>query len=281
MLCLFILAVAPGVIWKEAAVGGGDPGFDYTTHADCEGAWLIYSNGVESGAVSDACGSRTMVWADSSWVESSGTPRTPAGTPGAQDAASFTGATNGWMEYPDDVAFEGGFITFGCWMYPETSSLDVIFSKSSFDWEIRADGGAITRVDISDDVGQSATSSVEDGWTNIIVRYDTEGTQPDSVVDEIEIFTNGLSDCLAGSCQTSPGPDGTTAVIRIGSENDGGRPFVGDLMECFFISSALSDNQIAEITICGFDGLADPNDSTGRGSYGGATCTTNPEAGCC
>ena len=273
------VAQAGPIMYIEAAPGGGGSGFDYTGHADCEGAWLLYSSGDETGAVTDRCGSLDMAWSGASWVEGSSVP---AGTPSGQDSASFDGTVDNWMDIADNAAFESSALTFMCWLYPEAASTDVAFSKSSSDWELRVSSSSYYRGTVSSTAEDGTTVPPTNTWQHIAVRYDQSGTQADSVATEVETFYNGVSDCGGGACSTDTGGlPGTTSVIRLGAQSDGGRAWVGDLMECEFFSSALSDDEIAEIVLCGMDGLADPNNSTGRGSYGGVDCTSNPEAGCC
>jgi hypothetical protein len=119
-------------------------------------------------------------------------------------------------------------------------------------------------------------------WAWTAVRYDGDATAADAADFEVEVFTNGLIDCQGTCGSTTSRPVGTTtSAVRIGAAHNNGARYMGDAYECFYFDEALTDEAMAELYLCGMDGLATAADR--EAAYTGATCASAPgaNAGCC
>lgn len=269
-LVVLALAVTAAIYPRRTAVGGAT---DFTTDSACEGAWLIFTDGTETAAETNRCDN-----GDQDAVVQGGATFTatapPAGSKALQDAVQFDDLNNSDFTLADGSGeadeFEVADFTFGCWGFINTNNaLGVVMAKGETqNWQmyVQTTPSIVGTVKGTDE-GGSSTITKENSWGHFALRYDSVST------DTVEIFYNGLTACSGACASQTTAPTGNTTHVIIGAQTTTSFTWDGDLMECFYLSKAIADTELAEIILCGFDGTADGD--TRDSNYGLDSCTSS------
>lgn len=283
MRLLALAAVLGVIVIQDGGGSGGGSPTDFTSDPDCLGAWLIFTDGTESSAEADNCtGDATdnLTFAGTTAFDGSATP--PAGSASGQDAVALD-RVDQQFSLSHATKWEAANFTVGCWLNPDNDSNNFAMSKRDVqNWELVAETDNTFRMEVTNVQSDSATTwSTGGGWYHVVARYDGTGTHADAVDDAIEVFVNGLIDCdgaTTSDCDSSTDPTGNTIDVFVGS-TEGSGYFGGDIMECFYMDRVLSDEEIADVFLCGLDGSATA--ATRDSSFGGAQCGVDSSADCC
>lgn len=166
-------------------------------------------------------------------------------------AATMPGTT--YMESQRDeldVSSTSTSLTWGCWARPVASTKMTIISKEdgSNDGFFSERRVSTTRLacKVDETVDLSATSTMPDNtYVHAVCRFS-------HVNDTIDAFTNAATD---GSTSESDIGTTTTEHFRVGTDSvTAGDYFSGQLDECFYTKTALTDASICRICSCGVSG---------------------------
>ncbi len=278
LLCLLLIGGrGPIEITGSGGGSGGSSGatFIAINDANCQGAWLLFTDGTETGAENDACsgGVLDMTYSGSAFALAANTPE---GTPAIQDAVNFDGADD-LFDLADNAALEAATFTMGCWVQHEAGNgTESFFSHDGGgEWNMK-DASGLSGFNGDVAIGYSEGNAIDtpdDDWFFAVLRFnDTPNTS--------EVFFNGTLDC-DGGCDSagSPAP-GTTEPIRIGGRSDGSQDWTGDIMECIYLDRGLTDIEIETWFLCGADGLADGSARGSPNLTNAPTCVGGTH-GCC
>jgi len=245
-------------------------GTDFTALDSCKGAWLLYSDDVQTGAEADRCAGAGQ--GGSNPLTTTGSPTFtgisgPSGTAGLQDAVSLSGAGQ-YFNLADNSAFDSVDYSLGCWVKQDAESGRIVMRKGL---STTVTMGIYTSVSAirghnksSTDEEQSPTlTNTPTIWSLFSMRVDT------GAASTVEIFKNGVDVCTP-PCRATTARADDTGSIGILADRVGGFPWNGDAMECHYFDPPLTDAQLCEVTLCGLDGTAD---GTARESLISNACT--------
>jgi hypothetical protein len=191
------------------------------------------------------------------------------------------------VNIPDDPVFDGTDFTTACWVRPgalsSSGQASTINKGSATNYDSYVSIGLLQAWN---QAGPDAEWTdilrpfVLDEWAHLATRFSLLG-DGDAPAGFIHPFLNGLQAC-DGTCNTSTGPTNAgTTEIHIGASYNGNNRMQGNLKDCIVFDRALQDDELAELFLCGVEGLDDGG--ARDDAYDGATCASGPgaSAGCC
>ncbi len=244
---------------------------DYTLLDSCKGAWFLFSDDIEAGALIDRCAGAGQGGANNAVPVGTSTftgVTTPAGTAAGQDAVSMSGTAQYFTVADSGTTFDGTSYSQGCWINQDSTATKVITRKgvsSTITMGLNTNATAIRAQNrASADEEATATGVVVNTiWALITERVNIAGPST------IEVHKNAVGVC-SGACAATTARGDDTGALGLFADRAGLAPFNGDGMECFYFDPPLTDPQLCEITLCGLKGTAD---GTARESLISNACT--------
>lgn len=239
-----------------AGGGGGGGATNYTSLV--QNCWVMGANGDETDGLEDKCGATNMEVAAGparTWTD---TP--PAGTASGKGALNFTSA--GYLDIADAGADPTDW-TLSCWVFT-TGTSDVAISKN--DGTTHSRGPTLRTNGDPFFLAQSSGTAVTDSTSLTSVWHHGAMTY-NSTTNTTTLYRNGIS---VGTPSTNGIDHADNGFgMTIASYPGGANFWVGQLYECWWDDSAMTQAQICEIAM---NGLAADADVGARTTLIGGSC---------